>query len=53
LSAEDKAHYAKIIVALNETIHLMGEIDEVIEEYGGWPRAFTSTETVGNRIYTR
>lgn len=41
LSAEDKAHYAKIVVALNETIRLMGEIDSVIEEYGGWPGAFS------------
>lgn len=37
LSAEDKAHYAKIVVALKETIRLMGEIDEVIEAHGGWP----------------
>lgn len=30
LSADDKAHYAKIVVALKETIRLMQEIDEVI-----------------------
>jgi len=23
--------------ALNETIRIMGEIDAVIEEHGGWP----------------
>ena len=40
LSDEDIAHYQKIVVALNETIRIMGEIDEVIEEYGGWPGAF-------------
>ncbi len=34
LSAEDKAHYAKIVVALKETIRLMEEIDEAIP---GWP----------------
>jgi len=34
LSAEDKAHYAKIVVALEETIRLMTEIDEAIP---GWP----------------
>ena len=40
LSDEDIAHYQKIVVALNETIRIMGEIDEVIEEHGGWPDAF-------------
>ena len=40
LSDEDVAHYQKIIVALNETIRIMAEIDEVIEEHGGWPDAF-------------
>jgi predicted helicase len=37
LSAEDIAHYQKIVVALKETIRLMGEVDEVIESAGGWP----------------
>ena len=40
LSAEDIAHYQKIVVALHETIRLMGEIDEVIDQHGGWPGAF-------------
>jgi len=40
LSAEDIAHYQKIVVALSETIRLMKEIDEVIEKHGGWPGAF-------------
>ena len=40
LSDEDVAHYQKIVVALNETIRLMAEIDEVIEAHGGWPSAF-------------
>jgi len=40
LSKDDIAHYQKIIVALSETIRLMGEIDSVIEKYGGWPNAF-------------
>jgi len=34
LSAEDKAHYAQIVVALKETIRLMEEIDEAIPV---WP----------------
>ena len=40
LSNDDIAHYHKIVVALSETIRLMQEIDEVIEEHGGWPGAF-------------
>ncbi len=34
LSAEDRTHYAKVVVALNETIRLMAEIDAAIP---GWP----------------
>jgi predicted helicase len=37
LSEEDLNHYQRIVVALNETIRLMVEIDLVIEEHGGWP----------------
>ena len=40
LSNKDIAHYQKIVVALNETIRIMAEIDEVIEAHGGWPGAF-------------
>ena len=40
LTNEDIAHYEKIVVALNETIRIMGEIDEVIAAHGGWPDAF-------------
>ena len=42
LSDEDVAYYQKIVVALNETVRLMAEIDEVIEAHGGWPGAFQS-----------
>lgn len=42
LSAVDITHYQKIVVTLNETIRLMKEIDEVIEEHGGWPGAFAN-----------
>jgi hypothetical protein len=41
LSSEDITHYHRIVVALHETIRLMGEIDEVIEAHGGWPGAFS------------
>jgi hypothetical protein len=37
LSAEDIEHYQRVVVALNETIRMMGEIDAVIEDHGGWP----------------
>jgi predicted helicase len=37
LSKEDIEHYHKIIVALNETIRIMKEIDEVIAAHGAWP----------------
>jgi hypothetical protein len=40
LSKDDIAHYQKTVVALSETIRLMKEIDEVIEQHGGWPGAF-------------
>jgi SOS-response transcriptional repressor LexA len=40
LSDDDIAHYQKIVVAISETIRLMKEIDEVIEDHGGWPGAF-------------
>jgi predicted helicase len=40
LSKDDIAHYQKIVVALSETIRLMKQIDEVIEQHGGWPGAF-------------
>ena len=40
LSDEDIAHYQKIVVALSETIHIMAEIDEVVEAHGGWPDVF-------------
>jgi len=47
LSDEDIAHYQKIVVALSETIRLMQEIDEVIEQHGGWPGAFQTSEGTG------
>lgn len=47
LSDEDIAHYQKIIVALNETIRIMAEIDEVIEDHGGWPAAFEPRAAAG------
>jgi len=40
LTDEDIAHFQKIVVAINETIRIMREIDEVIDNHGGWPDAF-------------
>jgi predicted helicase len=37
LSDADIHHYCKIVTALHQTILLMAQIDEVIEEHGGWP----------------
>ncbi len=46
LSKNDIAHYHKIVIALSETIHLMSEIDKVIERHGGWPGAFAPETTL-------
>lgn len=40
LTDEDLIHYNKILVAINETSHIMQNIDKVIEKYGSWPEAF-------------
>lgn len=37
LSFDDIRQYQKIVAVLSETIQLMSQIDEVIEEHGGWP----------------
>ena len=48
LTDEDIAHYQKIIVAISETIRIMGDIDEVIDQHGGWPDAFQTTKSKGS-----
>jgi hypothetical protein len=42
LSGDEIAHYQKIVVALSETIRVVGEIDDVIDAHGGWPGAFAA-----------
>ncbi len=37
LSYEDIKHYQRMVAALAETIILMEQIDEAIEDQGGWP----------------
>jgi hypothetical protein len=44
LSNDDIGHYQKIVASLAEIIRLMKEIDEVIEQHGGWPGAFATTD---------
>ena len=36
-TGDDLEHYQKIVVALQETLRLMAEIDSAIENHGGWP----------------
>lgn len=45
LSKDDISHYHKIVVTLSETIRLMTEIDNVVEEHGGWPDAFIASKS--------
>jgi predicted helicase len=40
LTANDIALYHRIVIALHETIRLMGRVDEIVDSYGGWPGAF-------------
>ena len=40
----DGDHYQRIVVVLAETIRLMQEIDEIIEQNGGWPGAFQAAK---------
>jgi predicted helicase len=37
LGFDELNHYQKMIAAIAETIRLMDDIDEAIEEHGGWP----------------
>ena len=48
LSADDIAHYQRVVVALNKTLCLMAEIDRVIEIHGGWPGAFQAVNAGEN-----
>ena len=43
LGDDELAHYQKIVAALGETIRVTREIDDVIENHGGWPGAFQAT----------
>ena len=45
LNKEDRDHYQGIIVVISETIRLMDEIDQVIDQHGGWPGAFQAKDS--------
>jgi len=45
LTYEDTSHYQRIVVAPNETIRDMTEIDEVTRQQGDWPTAFFGNST--------
>ncbi len=45
LSEEDIAHYRKMIASLAETVRRMAEVDEIVDQYGGWPAAFERPES--------
>jgi hypothetical protein len=46
LTDDDITHYHKIVIALTETIRIMSEIDEVINQHGGWPSAFQTNQSI-------
>ena len=43
LEKRDIEHYQKVINAIDETIRIMAEVDDVINVHGGWPNAFIMT----------
>ena len=49
LTAEDITHYHRIVIALNETIRIMAEIDKVIDKHGGWPGAFVTGKAAAKK----
>jgi len=42
-------HYGKTIIAIHETIRIMGEMDEVIDAHGAWPDAFVTESSPGKK----
>ena len=37
MTKEDIEYYQKIVGVINETIRIMSELVDVIQEHGGWP----------------
>ncbi len=48
LLPKDIKHYQKIVSAISETIGLMKQIDEVVDQHGGWPGAFQPKDVPRN-----
>ena len=44
LAKDDITRYGNIVAALDVTIRIMRQIDEVVNQHGGWPGAFASEE---------
>jgi hypothetical protein len=42
LSDDDIQHYCRIVAVLKRTIEIMAEIDDAIDQHGGWPDAFVT-----------
>ncbi len=42
LNDEDVGHYQEIIAAISDTIKVRHRVEDVIEQHGGWPDAFTA-----------
>ena len=47
LSDDDIQHYCRVVAVLRRTIEIMAEIDEVIDQHGGWPDAFVTKDEGG------
>ena len=50
LTKDDIDRYQRIVVALNETIRIMAEIDKVILKHGGWPGAFAQEDSKSGKL---
>ncbi len=45
LTDDDLLHYSKMVSAITETIKIMNDIEQAIDNHGGWPHAFiTATD---------
>src|SRR5260370_27396332 len=50
LSKKDVIHYQQVVAALEETIRVMDEIDDVIQADGGWPAPFVARPSTNSVI---
>jgi len=45
LEKNDLRHYQKIITGIGQTIYIMRQIDDLINDFEGWPRAFATKDS--------